>query len=303
MGCFTPLQAYQSLTMKSNGKKSIAFSPNGNDLPIKLPCGQCIGCRLSRSSDWASRCMHESTLHQENSFITLTYNEENLPYDESLTKPHFQKFMKRLRKSQPNKKLRYYMCGEYGEKYKRPHYHLILFGYKPTDLEPYGINHKGEPLYTSPSIVKLWGKGYVDVGSVTYESAAYVARYIMKKQTGQKAHEHYEHVTRYGELINLEPEYTDMSRRPGIAHDWFLKNRDELYSTDSIVVKRNNKYIEQKIPRYYDSLESEINPENMEHIKENRFFKGYFSEHNDPARLAAKQKITEQKLTKLKRTL
>jgi len=180
---------------------------------------------------------------------------------------------------------------------------MILFGHMPDDRQIYSTNHNGEPLFTSPTIEKIWGKGYVDVGNVTYESAAYVARYIMKKINGPQSAEHYEHVTRYGELVNLEPEYTDMSRDGGIGKMWIEDYHQEVYPSDSIVVKRNGKYIETKPPIYYDKVFNEINPELMEQIKEERLLKGFNSEHNQPARLRAKQTIAEKRLKLLKRKL
>ena len=136
MPCFKPLKAWRTLENTSNNKKAIAFSkPGGYSHPIQLPCGQCIGCRLDRSLSWAIRCTHESQLHAQNSFITLTYSEDHLPWDGSLVKSHMQDFFKRLRHYCKPQKIRYYMCGEYGENLSRPHYHACLFGKDFPDKE------------------------------------------------------------------------------------------------------------------------------------------------------------------------
>ena len=132
MPCYSPLTAYKGKSTDS-GKMCLSFKRSeglfGSFSAINLPCGQCIGCRLERSRQWAVRCMHEASLHDENSFLTLTYSDENLPPGGSLHLPDFQNFMKRLRKSIAPKRVRFYHCGEYGDILSRPHYHALLFGY------------------------------------------------------------------------------------------------------------------------------------------------------------------------------
>ena len=125
MSCFRPLAAWRSkYLLSSSGKPLIHFgsprdlksfnSPVSTDFyeELLLPCGQCIGCRIDYSRTWAIRCLHESKLHDENSFLTLTYDDDHLPSDLSLDKTHFQKFMKRLRSRFPDRVIRYYHCGE-----------------------------------------------------------------------------------------------------------------------------------------------------------------------------------------------
>ena len=121
MACYTPLKGYRSTELTKNGKRKIVFNRNHGfaDLPVTVPCGQCIGCRLERSRQWAIRCTHEASLWEKNCFITLTYNDENLPKDGSLDVTHFQKFMKRLRKKH-GAGIRFYHCGEYGDKFGFP---------------------------------------------------------------------------------------------------------------------------------------------------------------------------------------
>ena len=163
---------------------------------MTVACGQCMGCRTDRSKEWAARIVHESQMHPENSFVTLTYDAENVPMDGSLNKQHFQKFMKRLRKHFSDKKIRYFHCGEYGEKLERPHYHACLFGIDFDDRVEHGaINSVVH--YKSDTLEQLWGKGFCTVGELNYQTAAYTARYILKKMTGKQAEEHYMRVNPY----------------------------------------------------------------------------------------------------------
>ena len=177
MACYHPLIAYRSREKSKNGKYGLSFSiKNGYyDLKVQVPCGQCIGCRLEKSRQWAIRCVHEAQMHEENCFITLTYNKESLPADGSLRKRDFQLFMKRLRK-ECGEGIRYYMCGEYGAKYERPHYHICLFGYDFKDKYIWDERDK-VPLYRSTKLEKLWTLGFSTIGEVTFQSAAYVAPY------------------------------------------------------------------------------------------------------------------------------
>ena len=195
MPCYKPLRGYRSNTKTQTGKRSIVFNPRHGfiDQPQDVPCGQCIGCRLERSRQWAIRIVHESQMHEQSYFLTLTYNNEFLPKTGSLQKADVQLFMKRLRKKF-GKGIRYYYCGEYGEKFHRPHYHLIIFGCEFPDKILWKIE-RGNRLWISEDLNKLWKKGYCSIGMVTFESAAYVARYVTKKITGKQANQHYERKT------------------------------------------------------------------------------------------------------------
>lgn len=194
MPCFKPLDAFISKHYHPDtGKRSILFGVPGNVMAfdsVKLPCGQCVGCRLERSRQWALRCMHESKLHDRNCFITLTYDEAHLPPDRGLHYRDFQLFMKRLRKRFGDN-IRFYMCGEYGEKVGRPHFHACLFGHDFDDKKLWSTTPAKSKLYRSESLEELWPNGFSSVGDVTFESAAYVARYITKKITGEAAESHY----------------------------------------------------------------------------------------------------------------
>lgn len=304
MPCYHPLKGWQS-----RSTKGIVFNPKDGyvDRPMSVPCGQCYGCRLERSRQWAMRCLHEASLYENNCFITLTYNKENLPEDGSLKKEHFQKFMKRLRKRFPTKKIRYYHCGEYGEKNFRPHYHAIIFNLDFNDKELYTVRN-GENLYTSKTLEKLWPFGFSTLGSVTFESAAYVARYVMKKITGKGVDEknddglkHYERVDAdTGEILELTPEYNTMSRRPGIGADWFKKYKNDCYPKDFVTIRGKK----MKPPKFYDTMLEKEHADFYQDIKNQRIkTMKKFSDDNTADRLLVKEVVAKAKTKTLIRSL
>lgn len=241
MACFHPLDAFQL----SSG--DIVFTAKkGMDVvrPLSLACGQCIGCRLERSRKWAVRCMHEASLHDCNSFVTLTYEDDSVL---SLDYSHFQSFIKRLRARASRVRIRYFVCGEYGEDFGRPHFHALLFGYRPDDLVLFS---KKSNTYTSEVLSDAWSRGFVLVGNVTFASAAYVARYVLKKVTGPAADDHYVTWDGDGVVVNRVPEFVRMSLRPGIGAEWFRRFRSDVYPCGEVVV--NGKKC--GAPRYYDEL-------------------------------------------------
>lgn len=184
-----------------------------------VPCGQCIACRLNRVRDWSIRLMHEKRSYDKSVFLTLTYSPENLKSD-SLIKKDVQDYLKRLRKALGDEKIRYFLCGEYGEKFSRPHFHLIVFGIDKTHLifrgKKYDSKSKGYYLTDDA----IWKKGIVYIGDVTYQSIRYVASYVNKKYFGKSA-------KIYNEK-GIEPEFTLMSRKPGIGSDFVNFIRSDL---------------------------------------------------------------------------
>jgi hypothetical protein len=245
------------------------------------------------------RLMHEAKQHERNSFITLTYNDENLPFDGSLNKEHFQKFMKRLRKK-IGKKIRFFHCGEYGEKFDRPHYHACIFGFDFPDKVTFKENN-GNMLFTSELLDEVWGKGYCTVGNLTFESAAYVARYCTKVITGDMEQEHYQQANIYtGELYDVEKEYATMSNRPGIGKKHYEKYKEEIYSHDEVITKG----VAVRPPRYYDILYSEENEKRMEEIKEKRVRRARkHAKDNTNKRLRVREKVKTAQFKMLKRSL
>lgn len=306
MACYSPLQAFVGKPAV-DGKLSIVWtrgeSWRGEEL--QLPCGQCVGCRLERSRQWAIRCMHEASLHKENCFITLTYDDYH--YDQlsegSLAVDEFQRFMKRLRKEygpgvkaefekglRTSPSIRYYHCGEYGEEFGRPHYHACLFNFNFPDRVLWS-RRVGGPVYKSVSLDRIWGNGITEIGEVNFESAAYVARYVMKKINGEERHAHYG---------TKSPEYSTMSRRPGIGSGWYDLFKKDVYPSDSVVVRGR----EIRPPQFYDRKIEVDNPDVFKVIKQKR--KATARRHasdNTPERLKVKEVIKLEQLKNLKRPL
>lgn len=298
MPCYHPLSAYQC----ADG--SIVFYESKRHDTVKslsLPCGQCVGCRLERSRQWAIRCMHEAQMHTQNCFITLTYDDAHLPSDRSLHYRDFQLFIKRLRKRYPGRRIRYYMAGEYGENFGRPHWHACIFGLDFDDKKLWKRTSANSLLYRSADLELLWPFGYSSIGDVTFESAAYVARYIMKKVTGKNAAEHYQEIDPdTGEITNRTPEFTKMSLKPGIGYEWYKQYTSDVYPHDYVVV-RGKKV---KPPKYYDKKYKIDNPyefDELLYIREKSAKLRY--EDNTLERLAVKEQVTKAKLQKLKRNL
>ena len=297
MPCYHPIPMWHSKNInKETGKRPLtanygdAWRPLGR-LPdtIYVPCGQCVGCRLEYSRQWAMRCVHEfETAGRVGSFITLTYNPDNLPPDGKVHKDHVQKFFKRLRKKFGNG-IRFFACGEYGHNFKRPHYHAIIFGLQFTDLMIHTVKH-GYQYYRSPTLERLWPYGFSLVGNVTFESAAYVARYVFKKQKGDDVDD------------SLQP-FVLMSRMPGLGHDWYNKYKNQIYPNDFIVIRDG---ITCKPPQYYDSLLEKDNPELYERVKKARQAKYRRDEDMTDEEYAAaeiQERLKAKKLTKLVRRL
>lgn len=284
MPCYSPMSGWRTKVKNpKTGRYGITFDTSSSyrDFPVSVPCGQCWGCRMERSRQWAIRCVHEAKMHDDNSYITLTYSPENLPDDLSVHLDHFQKFMKRLRKNYEKKygkkKIRFYHCGEYGEPSKennwigRPHYHAILFGVGFPDRKYYKTV-KGNLLYTSEFLDKCWKYGFGTIGAVTFESCAYVSRYITKKFFNKDQDEvdfHYMQFNRdTGEIYSekVKPEYTSMSKKPGIGSSYYEKYGSEVYEHDTVIMRS----LEMNPPKYYDRRFEEESPLKMMCIKEVR---------------------------------
>jgi len=209
--------------------------------------------------------MHEASMHPANSFLTLTYAPEHLPDHSSLDRSAVPRFMKRLRKA-IDEPVRYFHCGEYGEQLGRPHYHVCLFGYGFPDRVSSAQSGR-HPLYRSSLLGDLWPYGHHQIGQLTFESAAYTARYVTKKVSGEAARHHYTRIDETsGEVIDIEPEYATMSNRPGIGHDWFMRYWRDVYPADQVISRGRPS----KPPRYYDQLLERMDPDLYRQVKEAR---------------------------------
>lgn len=277
MSCYHPTTMFRVRSGRDpeTGKWPLTSSrERGLDgFPVEVPCGHCIGCKLDKAQQWATRCLHEAKCHETNCFITLTYDDQHLPPNGSLVKEDFQKFMKRLRRGIENGRVnaqgnrqnnrrntvRYFACSEYGEQSLRPHYHACLFGFDFSDKKLWA-RRDGVELYRSDQLSKLWPYGYSTIGEVTEQSAGYVARYTLGKLAGRDGKDIYDRTGR-------EKEKLYMSLKPGIGTEWYKRNKGELYRDDAIV-NRGGRL--QKIPRYYDKL---YERENSQHRLEVSKFK------------------------------
>lgn len=325
MACFKPLEAYRTsrcIDIKSGKPKILFKAPHhwpGYET-LYLPCGQCTGCRHDRASARALRCMHEASMHEDNCFITLTFDDKHLDKKNSLNKSDFQNFIKRLRKFLSDdiairkfckesgwkdealesavkylhkRKILYYHAGEYGEENQRPHHHAILFNFDFIDKEPIGLNALGSHnVYNSKLLDKLWqNQGFTQIGSVTYESCAYVARYCLKKITGPTAPDHYQ---------GRVPEYNTMSLKPAIGQTWYDKFKSDLFPADKAVTPNGN---EISVPSFYRKKFEIDDPVKYAELKAIRLEKAKNNPDNKPERLKAREVIKKQQLDKLKRVL
>lgn len=257
----------------------------------QLPCGHCVPCMLKRSRDWGARIMLECKYYKYNYFITLTYDDDHLPklpkdvfgfidfsgelFDCQLEIKDFQNFMKRFRKfvseEHDHNGMRIAYCGEYGDITHRPHFHFILmnsvdltdylqfFRYKNVDGER--INY-----YKCPTLDKIWGNGFTEVTSVSFNSAAYVAGYVLKKQY-KKDFAPLE--VPEGFLVRKQP-FFKVSNRPGIGRKYFEDHKYEIYDTDEIFIKKRFSTMKLHPPRYYDKLFDILEPKRMSEIKDSR---------------------------------
>lgn len=302
MACFSPLDAVQLVSGEiffSANKRGSPRPDRGIRRELQLPCGQCVGCRLERSRQWAIRCLHESQMHERNCWVTLTYSDEKLPADGGLYYHHFQNFMKFVRKEYGP--VRFYMCGEYGEQYLRPHYHACLFGLDFPDRVFHKLSGSGERLYISDSLVRLWPHGHSYLGEVTFESAAYIARYVMKKVNGPLAERVYTRVDGdTGEIFQVPPEFTRMSLKPGIGAKWLEKYQSDVYPHDQVYI--NGQWV--RPPRYYDNLLKDLDYDTFEFLELGRVKRARaVACDNTAARLKVRELVTRSRLKLKHRSL
>lgn len=308
MRCVSPISAFKP----DVGGGKLVFSERAGYSPLTIGCGQCVTCRLSRSRYWAIRCLHESQMHPFSSFITLTYDDKYLPVDRGLHYVDYQLFMKRVRKFFSHRddfkncwrqRIRFFMCGEYGELLARPHFHACLFGAFFDDRKVYKELPSGSTLWTSDALARLWPCGFSSIGDVTFESAAYVARYVMKKRFGDVAneHSHYKYVDDCGEVHYREPEFAHMSLKPGIGATWFKKFHGDVYPRDFVVVGG----LKCKPPKYYDRLlaanDFGVDLDNLEFERYKKSLIGL--EDSTPDRLRVLETVTKARLSFKVRTL
>lgn len=303
MSCFHPLKALYRYN--DDYKKEIVFCNetefefshavrNGKvyDNKIDIPCGQCIGCRLEYSRQWAIRCVNEASLYscERCFFITLTYDNDHLPfnYDDilsshtslsdkfcispTLRKADLSAFIKRVRSyflyHFNDDNIRFFGAGEYGDTFQRPHYHLIFFNISnPGDFKELSSSKSGYKQYSSKVFSDLWKNGFVSIGSVTFDSASYVSRYMTKKHKGKDSSFYFDNF--------IEPEFSLMSRRPGIGYSYYQKNKDKIFSRFSQFLSTKKGTLKLRPAKYYQKLFESDNPDLMSDFRDSDNYLNY----------------------------
>lgn len=237
---------------------------------IEVPCGKCIDCLEEKSREWSFRIQNEASLYKQNCFITLTYRDSPLV----LIKKDLQDFMKRLRKRLEPLKIRYFACGEYGSMKNtfRPHFHVIIFGWSPSDMRLLKKDKKGFNIYVSDLLSDVWKFGFHSVTDVNDKVSKYCAKYMQK-------------------LIDLPPGYpppfTVMSRRPGIGYGYIKSSMiesDRIYSEGYYI----------KLPRYYLNVLSKRN--DLTELKAKRLKRAEIFSSEDPEKKLRKYVIKKANL-------
>lgn len=310
MTCFHPIKMYKPRYAQLDipprdyyALKKLSKYPSDFRTKVQVPCGHCPGCRLDHASMWQTRIMMEAKTWHSCYHITLTYNDKHLHIKHKLTqldKDDLQKFLKRLRyyfegfeewtnpkTGEIEKPLRYYACGEYGQEGTRakiggnPHYHIAMFNLKLNDLKLYKINKHGDPIFKSKTLQKIWGKGFVTIEELNFESAGYVARYVQKK-AGIKAQKRiytgkirkemridernghlFEHLIREQKIVKglqIE-EFQTMSRAVGIGRLYWEKNKNKIKRNSGIMFKTKKGIVTKPIPRYFKKIWEDENYE------------------------------------------
>lgn len=283
MRCSHPLRVWRSAAVNPSGRRSLVWDSNkalNKDAPLYIPCGKCARCRVRRSHEWSARCVHEASLYNDNVFVTITYDDDNLPSNGSLVKSDYQLFLKRLRQDAVRRRgrsFKFFMSGEYGENFGRPHYHFIFFDLDFPDKKYLRRSPDGFPVHTSERLSKIWDKGLCEIGTVTPDSATYVAKYCTKVVSPDFAK------IRYGDRL---PEFGEQSN--GIGRRWLEKFHTDIYNYDRLTVKGGNIM---NIPRYYDTKYELWYPEEAAVIKAKRL--RWKSKRDDSfARFCAREEIT-----------
>lgn len=284
MPCVMPLKAYRG----PDGAIVFDSKRGFSDLPLELSCGQCIGCRVERARQWTLRCLHEAKSAGRGSFVTLTYDQGNVPAFASLRKRDFQLFMKRLRKRIGP--VRFVACGEYGDESLRPHYHALLFGEDfSRDRRVFPFAAPGREQYLSPTLQSLWPLGMSVVQDLNPRNVAYVCRYVVKKVAKSRSAEAFtRHDSITGEVREVEPEFFRMSRRPGIGAAWFKRFSSDVFPSDECILEGRSV----RVPAYYEKLQSERDSAMLESVKaRRRRAVAARAEDLTPERLRAREEI------------
>jgi hypothetical protein len=298
MKCTSPLSAYLA---EGGGLTFHPLARHGDAREIKIPCRQCLSCRLNRASEWQTRLIHEGKRHSSKIFLTLTYDNEHLPEFGSLQTRHLQLFIKRLRKAIAPLKIRYYACGEYGDTTRRAHYHAIIYGWEPSDGSLHSVSHTGDRLYVSRLLSQLWTFGNHLFSPADEGTMGYVARYTLKKQTGQTGKDIYKHVDdETGELTPIKPPFAVMSLRPMIGADHLDKFQDDYFRLGSTIING----VRKPLPIAYVRKLKKIRPDwHVDFVDSGAEFAFQHKDDLTYQRLAVADEVLKAKTQSLKRKL
>lgn len=250
MPCFCPIDVWPAAP-PATGLVFSATRSYAGAKASQIPCGKCMGCRISRKEEWKNRLLLEGSMHECSSFVTLTYAPEFLPTNYSLSRRHLQTWLKRLRFVLDPLRIRFFAVGEYGDTNFRPHYHAIIFGYDFPDRYLWRMGKHNMPLYRSELLERTWNLGHAEIGTFGAMAAGYVSGYTIKKMGGEYGAEHYRRMNPdTGEIHQVEPEFSLMSRRPGIGRAWFDANARDAFPSDYLIVDGKKR----QVPRYFKRL-------------------------------------------------
>lgn len=301
MPCFCPLDVWPAPPDAADRRP--VFSPQASYAgarSFRLPCGQCAGCRIGRADQWSTRIMHEASCHDSSVFVTETFSDEHLPADLSVSVRTHQLFIKRVRNNFGP--VRYFGAGEYGDRTLRPHYHTILFGLELPDRYLWKRTPSGALLYRSPALELCWPFGHCLIGDVTAESAAYVARYCMKKLSGPPAADRYSRSSvdpETGEVRswNVQPEFAVMSRKPGLGSAWLSEFASDCFPSDFLI--RDGRKV--PVPSFYKAKLDELAALRVvaDRKKRARLHAG----NNTDARLLVRREVHARRVALLRRSL
>lgn len=311
MTCYHPIKAcYSKSDYAKYGKKHLhiliqsdskeAVLLNHRDYPtclyeyILIPCRKCAGCASDKAKEWSLRAIQECSIHNDNCFITLTYDNLSTTVQKdpeclrTLRYKHFQNFMKRLRKFYNKDKIGYMVCGEYGHKDGRAHWHAILFGFDFPDKELVYIKD-GYRHFTSPSLVRLWSDynkstgefspiGFIDLANVDNDCCNYVSQYVLKKlPVGEKGEIYDTFVDKDGNVNFIHSNKGDRvapfvrtSRNPAIGLNWYKKDGSKSVRNGYVTLLDRKRNLTKRIktPEYYNKKFEEVNPDEFKIIKE-----------------------------------
>lgn len=261
MACYHPV-----LCGVKNNRRGQPRWGNNAYLGMLVGCGHCLGCRSDQARDWSLRLSHEAQMHDSNWFITLTYDNERIPENGSLSPKDLRRFFKTMRRNESGP-FSYYAVGEYGGRTKRPHYHAVLCGID--FLDRYRLpDRDGNPVWQSETLASYWPHGISDFSLVTRGSASYVAGYVQKKIHKKANPDAYVRVDdETGELFDIHEEFARMSRRPAIGKRWIRKFWRDVYPRDKVIIDGK----EYPPPRYYDRWMEQNHPEVLEEVKLSRW--------------------------------